>query len=844
MVVGGGAIAQAAPAPSITVSEAPDGGGPVTITGSGFDTTDPGIYVGLGNQSATGFYSATLVGSETVWVDTANTSGGSSGARTEPMSAQGTFSFTITAPAGTDSSYAVFSSKAHGLGAYADFTQNVTTNLSYAEAPVETPTATPTPSETPTTPPTVSPTDTPTSAPTGTPTPPTPALTVSQIPAGGGIVTVSGTGFSTTDPGIYIAAGHSGAANLYVAPGLDASKAVQIKVGNTVGANTAPMNSDGSFTATLTLPADDGVTTWSVYASKGEGQGAGRDTTQNTSAPLTYATPVTPPTTTPTGTPTTPPTSTPTAPPTTTPTSPTGPSITATQIPTAGGKVTLTGTGFSATSPGIYLGVGPVGLSGIYGSTDKLIDSETIWIDIDNTDSTTALGRTAPMTAKGTFSVTVTLPAKSGITYAVYTSKAHGLGTTNTSQNTVTQLSYVGQPVVVPPTVDPTAPVTPAVPDAPAPSLSVSKIPARGGTVTVTGKNFSAQSPGIYLGVGVAGYDGYYSASRAGALITSQTIWIAINKTASGTVTAGASVTAAGPTVPRTARLNADGSFSVTVALPAPNGKSYAIYTSLASGVGSLDSSQNALAPLTYVAAAATTTPAAAAEEAPKCVARAVSGASLDWAIKTSFRSYISGSIANGSWSLSGIGDEDGRFVWSNGTGSYNTTADKGIVRFPGTLHFTGHDGALDITISDMSVRLSSAGSASVIASFNTLGLDGTRTSMSNVPFATIAAGGTSVGSSTLRLTDASTTLTANGATAFGGFYPTGQALAPLTLSAPLGASVECDSATFSSLALTGTGSPDVSLLGASALMLAGIGMLSIVRRRRVRAAASGSTES
>lgn len=132
---------------------------------------------------------------------------------------------------------------------------------------------------------------------------------------------------------------------------------------------------------------------------------------------------------------------------TTTPAFAAGPALSVPQAPRAGGTITVTGSGFSGASPGIYLGIGPAGLAGFYQGASQITD--VVWIAPGNADGSSGQGRTAPMTADGTLTVKVTVPAHSdGAQYAIYTSKAHGQGFADTSQNTITALAWEPAPAV------------------------------------------------------------------------------------------------------------------------------------------------------------------------------------------------------------------------------------------------------------------------------------------------------------------------------------------------------------------------------------------------------------
>lgn len=128
-----------------------------------------------------------------------------------------------------------------------------------------------------------------------------------------------------------------------------------------------------------------------------------------------------------------------------------GPALSAPQLPREGGTITVTGTGYSATSPGLYLGLRASGASS---------DTFTVWIDTANTVGTLpGLGATAPMNADGSFSVDIPVPAYAeGTSYTLFSRKAHGVP--DPSQILTQPLEYVPAPAVATTTtltVDPAA---------------------------------------------------------------------------------------------------------------------------------------------------------------------------------------------------------------------------------------------------------------------------------------------------------------------------------------------------------------------------------------------------
>ena len=275
------------------------------------------------------------------------------------------------------------------------------------------------------------------------------------------------------------------------------------------------------------------------------------------------------------------------------------------------------------------------------------------------------------------------------------------------------------------------------------------------------------------------------------------------------------------PVLLGTTRADSFGNFSFTTTIPA--GVPVGEHTIIATGVESGATTQTGVT-------------VATAQEI--CVARVVSGASLNWGVKSSFRNYITGGIAKGSVSVSGVSDSGSSYGWSGGSGSLNPTAVKGLVRYPGSVHFEGHEGVLNLTLSNVSIRVTSPNSGVIIADVVSSDMDGKASSASGIEFATLSLGGASVSGDSLRVSDAASTLTAAGAGAFAGFYAAGTALDPVSFSFPLGAETDCDLSTTSSLASTGVDGMPATLAGSMLLLVLGAGALVLTRRRRSGAAA------
>ncbi|WP_030679513.1 HtaA domain-containing protein [Streptomyces rimosus] len=176
-----------------------------------------------------------------------------------------------------------------------------------------------------------------------------------------------------------------------------------------------------------------------------------------------------------------------------------------------------------------------------------------------------------------------------------------------------------------------------------------------------------------------------------------------------------------------------------------------------------------------------------------QAAARTVAGGRLDWGIKSSFQSYVTGPIAHGSWSLTGgaatVGDS--RFRFHSATGGYDPDSGALTAGFSGGVHFTGHrkpDGSyeLDLTISRPQVAVAD-GRGTLFADMTSKEKGtGRVTTAARVPLATLELGGldTRGGGTPIALTNIPAKLTAQGARAFAGYYTEGTQLDPVSLSA------------------------------------------------------------
>jgi hypothetical protein len=171
----------------------------------------------------------------------------------------------------------------------------------------------------------------------------------------------------------------------------------------------------------------------------------------------------------------------------------------------------------------------------------------------------------------------------------------------------------------------------------------------------------------------------------------------------------------------------------------------------------------------------------------------AIADGTLSWGVRSSFRSYIEGSIANGQVTTAGGATRTGNvfdFPAQSGSLDGSTAVD---AQYAGSVQFTGHDfgsgPVLNVTLSDLRVVVSgSTGSLYGDAAYGSGSLSSTTPSPivqhDDVQIATLdltSAPATAVGTTGWRWTNAPATLTADGAAAFAGFYAAGELLDPVT---------------------------------------------------------------
>lgn len=221
-----------------------------------------------------------------------------------------------------------------------------------------------------------------------------------------------------------------------------------------------------------------------------------------------------------------------------------------------------------------------------------------------------------------------------------------------------------------------------------------------------------------------------------------------------------------------------------------------------------------------------------------------IKSANLGWGVRDSFRNYVRGGIANGSWELNGTSYSSDAFNWSNGTGTFK--GGKGSISFSGSVRFTGHHGILDTTIANPRLEIN-GNSGTLYATMNSNDSSGKATNYGEVALLKVDLSGLQSSADAVSVNGAATTLTAEGAKAFAGFYEAGKDMAPLSFSAAInGAKTTtktvsetvyegegCDPVTGKPLASTGASGVEGTLTAGFIAVAAGAGTVVYTRRRK-----------
>ena len=177
----------------------------------------------------------------------------------------------------------------------------------------------------------------------------------------------------------------------------------------------------------------------------------------------------------------------------------------------------------------------------------------------------------------------------------------------------------------------------------------------------------------------------------------------------------------------------------------------------------------------------------AAHESAPGSISRlepakpAQLTGSAEWGLRQSFRSYIKTGPAHGSWEL--LDGATGEFNFPVDDGQSITADTPGTITFKGGVHFTGHDGQLDITIANPVVKFTGPDTADLLLNVKSKAMGAADvTDYGQVEFAKLS--NITIqhdGEKKLTVKAPKVALTAKGAQGFANFYKEGTELDPFS---------------------------------------------------------------
>jgi large repetitive protein len=223
----------------------------------------------------------------------------------------------------------------------------------------------------------------------------------------------------------------------------------------------------------------------------------------------------------------------------------------------------------------------------------------------------------------------------------------------------------------------------------------------------------------------------------------------------------------------------------------------------------------------------------AAAGAADLC---AVESADLTWGFKETFRSYISGAIANGEWTVAdGATYETPSFGWSDGSGAIDPAAGAGELSFAGSITFTGHGGILNTTVANPVIVITDADTAVLRLDVSGTTQQGDEVSQTGVEFVELDLAAATVDTSddgTVTIANAPATLTEEGSAAFG-TYEAGEAFDPVTLTFTVGADCALPIAEPTTPLPAADEQPDLGWLWLIPVLLIAAIIAVIVRRRQ-----------
>ena len=181
-----------------------------------------------------------------------------------------------------------------------------------------------------------------------------------------------------------------------------------------------------------------------------------------------------------------------------------------------------------------------------------------------------------------------------------------------------------------------------------------------------------------------------------------------------------------------------------------------------------------------FLSALLVVTPTSSA--ANECV---VDEVDVSWGFKESFRSYLSGAIALGEWTVAGdVSYETPLFGFSGGEGLVSPKRDSGEIDFVGEMRFVGHGGILNSSLSNPTLRFLGDREAALVFDVRGDTMDFVFVETSDVDFVRLSWSAfdetVDVRNGVWEVSDAQVTLTPAGSGAFG-TYLAGEVFDPLS---------------------------------------------------------------
>ncbi|MEW2379661.1 HtaA domain-containing protein [Micromonospora sp. NPDC047812] len=160
-----------------------------------------------------------------------------------------------------------------------------------------------------------------------------------------------------------------------------------------------------------------------------------------------------------------------------------------------------------------------------------------------------------------------------------------------------------------------------------------------------------------------------------------------------------------------------------------------------------------------------------------------ITGGTLTWGFKQSFRNYVSGGNGNPPIAASNGAtiNADGTFTFPSTGGTHDSATGAASAEYGGTVVFSYPSHMFTITLANPTIAIS-GGTAALKADVDLVTTAAEPVSVRQATIATLASGGGNPGGTgTVSGSNLAATLTAAGASAFNGFYAAGDALDPVS---------------------------------------------------------------